>query len=1422
MFSIIGLQSFSNSMRRRCVWINPVNSSDTYVLEDQFCGSYMLDGVKVPFLDSKMNPYLFPKGYTCPTNSQCRTLDNPYSGTFSFDNILNSLELSFVMISINTFSEIMYRIVDAEFLVTCLFFMIGVMVLGIWLANLFVAVIISSFQETRESMGIVSDSAKASAIVKEKFSGRNIHCRHLCRNAFGRAYHYCRDLPLVLIAVDLTLQSTINVESSKNHDYVVRTFELFTTCLLAIEIVSRFILYLPRVKLFISSPMNCIDTTLAVATVLILLPSVQSQPILYGWLSIFQILRFYRITVAIGFIRDLWAKVLSNFRPILNITIFYYLITFLASILACTLMRGVIPIDEKGEQNFIAFNDLANAFIAMYIISSTENWTGVLYAAVEATAPGISRVIVAAFFMVWYVLSSFVVLNMFIAVITENLEISPEGKKKEQIKQFVADLVGEKETDYFKATREILVEKLRIKKKSTNDYDPDEAIKMIQANKMENFLLGEELKPQTEQELRNLDQRNSRSLFKSIAYYPTLFFNKAIEKQMKKYSVNPFNSQIIDSKDIDNEESSDALVEDLIRRKAKLELKKRDYLITHPFYNRSLFIFKANNPIRVLCQKLVAPSYGMRVEGTYPKPFVWYLFSSIMFLATIGLVGVAICANPIYYKRLVESTNGKLNWVIFTDSVFLGIFSLESIIKIIADGFYFTPNAYLRSAWGVIDFSVLITLWINLFQEVCGTGQASRFIRAFKALRALRLLTFSPKAQQLFYSVIIVGIGKLITASFIAFGLLCPFAIWGLNIFKGRLYYCSDSKFTGSLTACTGEYSNSPFNWDILSPRTVTQHAFDFDGFGHSFAILFEIISLEGWTEVLEAVVSIVDNFKQPQYYANRFNAVFIMFFNLIGTVFIVTLFVSVIIQNYSSSRGSAFMTEEQKTWYEIERSLKMVRPPIRPYVSPNSYRYKVLSLIVNPRSWFNRCSLLNLFAIGIMLVADYYPRPLFVKEIRDIILIFLTFSYLTFILFRLYGLGARKFFQKGWHVYSLFVTTFSFFLLLLSASTPTNKTINGLSKFTIVCMLLLFIPKSRRLDHLINTCAASASSIGTLLSCWFILFLAYGIAFNQVFGMTKMGAYTTSSINFRTVPHSLVLLFRTGMGEGWNSVMSDYLVEYPNCYESPDGFSDCGSTPYAYFLFLTWNVASMYVFGNMLISLIYENFRFVSKKPEGYIDREEVRKFKNTWFKYDPKSTGFIPMSKLHDLLADLNGYFSLKIHEEPWTVRSILANSKAKTGTAYGVDLKALRKEMRLYPREKVKERREMYERFCHHALLLADPEKGISFHTLMIQFPFYKNMNYSRCLKLSDYIRYRDIERRIELKIKKERATNALITVSKMLKMRSQQLAFSQSLCGDQSDIHTLEALEEKNPFEPSREKSSVTTPQASNHFQASSHL
>ena len=77
----------------------------------QFCGGYLdpVDLSPQPYITANGTPSTeAPKGYFCPVQSQCIENSNPYNGTVSFDNIAQSMELVFVIISTNTFTDLMF------------------------------------------------------------------------------------------------------------------------------------------------------------------------------------------------------------------------------------------------------------------------------------------------------------------------------------------------------------------------------------------------------------------------------------------------------------------------------------------------------------------------------------------------------------------------------------------------------------------------------------------------------------------------------------------------------------------------------------------------------------------------------------------------------------------------------------------------------------------------------------------------------------------------------------------------------------------------------------------------------------------------------------------------------------------------------------------------------------------------------------------------------------------------------------------------------------------------------------------------------------------------------------------------------------------------------------------------------------------
>ena len=80
--------------------------------------------------------------------------------------------------------------------------------------------------------------------------------------------------------------------------------ELVMTLMFDVEIIIRFIVSFPDWRNFFRKSRNLCDLFLAVSTSIIQIPPIHNATA-YGWLTIFQILRVYRVILAIPMTRNL-------------------------------------------------------------------------------------------------------------------------------------------------------------------------------------------------------------------------------------------------------------------------------------------------------------------------------------------------------------------------------------------------------------------------------------------------------------------------------------------------------------------------------------------------------------------------------------------------------------------------------------------------------------------------------------------------------------------------------------------------------------------------------------------------------------------------------------------------------------------------------------------------------------------------------------------------------------------------------------------------------------------------------------------------------------------------------------------------------------------------------------------------------------
>jgi hypothetical protein len=757
LFAIVGIQAFKSSFSRSCVWIDPLGKSN-YTNGMTLCGGHLDTDTGQPHpwvhSDGTTPGAFYSKGYICPRGSLCMEQQSLYNGTVSFDNIVNSLELVFVIMSANTFTDLMYLTTNSDYLASALFFAAGIVIMMLWLTNLLIAVITSSFQVIREE----SKKSAFTAINEPLLPAEEIEIRNR-KSSLQKIYDKTYWFWILVIVFGLMCQSVRSASMSEFRSTFITVTETVVTFLLLGEILFRAAADWRR---FHRSYRNIFDAALAIITTVILIPPIRNSGQPYAWLTAFQIIRIYRVVWAVPITRDLIAKVLGNATGIINLVLFVFLITFLVAILAVQLFRGDIPTwDDNNGTVRTTFFSVWNSFLGMYQILSSENWTSILYNVTSYNNHLNTGWMGATFLIAWFILAYFILVNMFIAVIQENFDVSEDEKRLQQVKAFLQKKeVGSSSSNLSLSTIFRLGRSRKIK--DPLDFGQSTMEMLLKDAVVRDFLDEETNTPQRSA----LDPSTTFDTTPNINPGPlSNLWGKFITRVWNR-EPNPFYSSIQFTGPGEGLDPR-AMAKEAVSATSHRKKAQREYLARHPNYNNSLFIFTPTNPIRRFCQKIVGPGRGFeRFEGVEPNKVVWYTFSAFIYAAIVTMVVLACVTTPLYQRDYFKIHQFSWeNWFVWTDMAFACIFTVEAIIKAIADGAFWTPNAYFRSLWGFIDGLVLVTLWINVITSFLNDGAISRAVGAFKALRALRLLHVSDSARDTFHSVIFVGGWRVLSVS---------------------------------------------------------------------------------------------------------------------------------------------------------------------------------------------------------------------------------------------------------------------------------------------------------------------------------------------------------------------------------------------------------------------------------------------------------------------------------------------------------------------------------------------------------------------------------------------------------------------------------------------------------------------------------
>ena len=232
------------------------------------------------------------------------------------------------------------------------------------------------------------------------------------------------------------------------------------------------------------------------------------------------------------------------------------------------------------------------------------------------------------------------------------------------------------------------------------------------------------------------------------------------------------------------------------------------------------------------------------------------------------IIGVIIANGILLGLETSSALNGKYGHLMHLgNQIALGIFIVEAAIKMLA--LFPRPHRYFADGWNIFDFLVIV------FSLIPATGQFAMIARLARLLRVVRLIT-AIQDLRLIVAALVRSIPSVVHVFLLMSIVVYIYAIMGYHLF----------------------HEHDPENWRNLGVSVLT---------------LFNIITLEGWTQIMQTAME-----RHP------LSWIYFVSFVVIGTFVVINMFIAIIINNLDEAKRERL--EELETPPSSDQLLREIR----------------------------------------------------------------------------------------------------------------------------------------------------------------------------------------------------------------------------------------------------------------------------------------------------------------------------------------------------------------------------------------------------------------------------------------------------------------------------------------------------------------
>uniref|UniRef100_A0A5F8ARJ4 Sodium channel protein n=1 Tax=Macaca mulatta TaxID=9544 RepID=A0A5F8ARJ4_MACMU len=270
------------------------------------------------------------------------------------------------------------------------------------------------------------------------------------------------------------------------------------------------------------------------------------------------------------------------------------------------------------------------------------------------------------------------------------------------------------------------------------------------------------------------------------------------------------------------------------------------------------------------------------------------------------------------------------DWTKNVEYTFTGIYTFESLVKILARGFCVGEFTFLRDPWNWLDFVVIVFAYLTEFVNL---GNVSA-LRTFRVLRALKTISVIPGLKTI-VGALIQSVKKLSDVMILTVFCLSVFALIGLQLFMGNLkhkcvqnslvnnetlesimntleseedfrkyfYYLEGSK-DALLCGFSTDSGQCPEGYTCMKIGRNPDYGYtSFDTFSWAFLALFRLMTQDYWENL----------YQQTLRAAGKTYMIFFVVVIFLGSFYLINLILAVVAMAYEEQNQANIEEAKQK-----------------------------------------------------------------------------------------------------------------------------------------------------------------------------------------------------------------------------------------------------------------------------------------------------------------------------------------------------------------------------------------------------------------------------------------------------------------------------------------------------------------------------